>query len=74
MDIFEVGVTFRWVFVIWPVSGFRLQSSDYSHLETFSRCLPLDHDFELVIVYLKLSFVRFTPCVHIMCVLLSWDF
>jgi len=49
VDIFETGVMFRRVFVIWSVSGFSLQSSDYSHLETFSSCLPWDHDFETFI-------------------------
>ena len=49
VDIFETGVMFRRVFVIWPVSGFSLQSSDYSRLETFSSCLPWDHDFETFI-------------------------
>ena len=49
VGIFETGAMFRRVFVIWPVSGFSLQASDYSHLETFSSCLPGDHEFETFI-------------------------
>lgn len=43
MDISEMRVTFRRVCLSFGLfSGFNLQSSDYSHLETLSSGLPLD--------------------------------